>query len=154
MTAQGIVADVLLGLAVALVLASSAGILVMRDTYQKLHYLTPLALIAPLIVGLAVTRGAEVTQRILDLQPGRIQAHHWHMHIAQLPGKQPGHRLQISGELLPVPRGVVMVTADHSGQEKPAPIGLAVSHCPSPCPASPAAIAAPVSFAVRYGLTA
>jgi multisubunit Na+/H+ antiporter MnhG subunit len=53
-TAQGIVADVLLGLAAALVLASSAGILVMRDTYQKLHYLTPLALIAPLIVGLAV----------------------------------------------------------------------------------------------------
>jgi multisubunit Na+/H+ antiporter MnhG subunit len=53
-TAQGIAADVLLGLAAALVLASSAGILVMRDTYQKLHYLTPLALIAPLIVGLAV----------------------------------------------------------------------------------------------------
>ena len=54
MTAQGIVADVLLGLAVALVLASSAGILIMRDTYQKLHFLTPLALIAPLMVGLAV----------------------------------------------------------------------------------------------------
>ena len=54
MTAQGIVADVLLGLAVVLVLASSAGILVMRDTYQKLHFLTPLALIAPLLVGLAV----------------------------------------------------------------------------------------------------
>jgi multisubunit Na+/H+ antiporter MnhG subunit len=53
-TAQAIVADVLLGLAVLLVLASSAGILVMRDTYQKLHFLTPLALIAPLIVGLAV----------------------------------------------------------------------------------------------------
>ena len=54
MTAQGIAADVLLGLAVVLVLASSAGILVMRDTYQKLHFLTPLALIAPLLVGLAV----------------------------------------------------------------------------------------------------
>jgi multisubunit Na+/H+ antiporter MnhG subunit len=53
-TARGIVADVLLGLAVVLVLASSAGILVMRDTYQKLHFLTPLALIAPLLVGLAV----------------------------------------------------------------------------------------------------
>jgi multisubunit Na+/H+ antiporter MnhG subunit len=53
-TAQAIGADVLLGLAVALVLASSVGILVMRDTYQKLHFLTPLALIAPLIVGLAV----------------------------------------------------------------------------------------------------
>ena len=54
MPAPGIVADVLLGLAVVLVLASSAGILVMRDTYQKLHFLTPLALIAPLTVGLAV----------------------------------------------------------------------------------------------------
>ena len=54
MTAQAIVADVLLGLAVLLVLVSSAGILVMRDTYQKLHFLTPLALIAPLTVGLAV----------------------------------------------------------------------------------------------------
>ena len=54
MTAQAIVADVLLGLAVVLVLTSSVGILVMRDTYQKLHFLTPLALIAPLIVGLAV----------------------------------------------------------------------------------------------------
>jgi multisubunit Na+/H+ antiporter MnhG subunit len=53
-TAQTIVADVLLGLAVVLVLTSSAGILVMRDTYQKLHFLTPLALIAPLLVGLAV----------------------------------------------------------------------------------------------------
>lgn len=54
MTAQAIVADVLLGLAVLLVLVSSAGILVMRDTYQKLHFLTPLALLAPLTVGLAV----------------------------------------------------------------------------------------------------
>jgi multisubunit Na+/H+ antiporter MnhG subunit len=53
-TAQAIVADVLLGLAVVLVLASSVGILVIRGTYQKLHFLTPLALIAPLVVGLAV----------------------------------------------------------------------------------------------------
>jgi len=53
-TAQAIVAYVLLSLAVVLVLTSSVGILVMRDTYQKLHFLTPLALIAPLIVGLAV----------------------------------------------------------------------------------------------------
>jgi multisubunit Na+/H+ antiporter MnhG subunit len=53
-TAQAIVADVLLGLAVVLVLASSVGILVMRDTYQKLHFLTPLALVAPLVVGLGV----------------------------------------------------------------------------------------------------
>jgi multisubunit Na+/H+ antiporter MnhG subunit len=53
-TVQQVVADVLLGLAAALVLASSVGILVMRDAYQRLHYVTPIALIAPLIVGLAV----------------------------------------------------------------------------------------------------
>ncbi len=54
MTAHGIVADVLLGLAVTLVLASSIGILVMRDAYQKLHYVTPIAVLAPVIVALAV----------------------------------------------------------------------------------------------------
>ncbi len=54
MTIHGIVADVLLGLAVVVVLASSAGILVMRDAYQKLHYVTPIAVVAPVIVALAV----------------------------------------------------------------------------------------------------
>jgi multisubunit Na+/H+ antiporter MnhG subunit len=46
--------DVLLGLAVLIVAASSVGILVMRDVYQKLHYVTPAALVAPVIVGVAV----------------------------------------------------------------------------------------------------
>lgn len=46
--------DVLLGLAVAVGLASSAGVLAMRDTYQKLHYLTPMSIVAPALVGLAV----------------------------------------------------------------------------------------------------
>ena len=54
MTAHGIVADVLLGLAAAVVLVSSAGILVMRDAYQKLHYVAPIAVVAPVIVALAV----------------------------------------------------------------------------------------------------
>jgi multisubunit Na+/H+ antiporter MnhG subunit len=53
-TAQQILADILLALAVALVLASSVGILVMRDAYQKLHYVTPAAVVAPVLVGLAV----------------------------------------------------------------------------------------------------
>ena len=35
MTARGIAVDVLLALAVAIVLASSVGLLVMRDVYQK-----------------------------------------------------------------------------------------------------------------------
>lgn len=46
--------DVLLGLAVAVALASSAGVLAMREAYQKLHYLTPMSIIAPALVGLAV----------------------------------------------------------------------------------------------------
>ena len=54
MTARGIAVDVLLALAVAIVLASSVGLLVMRDVYQKAHYLTPAGLVAPVVVGVAV----------------------------------------------------------------------------------------------------
>ena len=46
--------DVFLALAVLLVLASCVGLLVMRDVYQRLHYVTPVALIAPVLLGLAV----------------------------------------------------------------------------------------------------
>ena len=46
--------DVILAVAVAVALASAVGLLAMRDTYQKLHYVTPIALIAPLLLGLAV----------------------------------------------------------------------------------------------------
>ena len=51
---QEVAADVLLGLAVAIVLASSAGVLVMRGVYRKLHFVTPAALVAPVLVVLAV----------------------------------------------------------------------------------------------------
>lgn len=61
MTAREVLADSLLGLAVAIVLASSVGILVMRDAYQKLHYVTPAALVAPVIVGLAVLAQSGLT---------------------------------------------------------------------------------------------
>jgi multicomponent Na+:H+ antiporter subunit G len=53
-TARGIAVDVLLALAVVIVLASSVGLLVMRDVYQKIHYLTPAGLVAPVVVGVAV----------------------------------------------------------------------------------------------------
>jgi len=46
--------DALLGLAVVIVLASSAGVLVMRGVYDKLHFVTPAALVAPVLVTLAV----------------------------------------------------------------------------------------------------
>jgi multisubunit Na+/H+ antiporter MnhG subunit len=52
--ARDIVTDVLLGLAVAVVISASVGVLVMRDPYQKLHFVTPAALIAPILVTLAV----------------------------------------------------------------------------------------------------
>jgi multisubunit Na+/H+ antiporter MnhG subunit len=46
--------DALLGLAVAIVLISSAGVLLMRGVYDKLHFITPAALVAPVLVTMAV----------------------------------------------------------------------------------------------------
>ena len=66
MSGREILADVLLGLAVLIVLASSVGILVMRDAYQKLHYVTPAALVAPLIVGLAVLAQSGLTENTVQ----------------------------------------------------------------------------------------
>lgn len=54
MTIRDAFVDVLLALAVLLVLASSLGVLLMRDVYQKLHFLTPMATLAPVLVALAV----------------------------------------------------------------------------------------------------
>jgi multisubunit Na+/H+ antiporter MnhG subunit len=47
-------ADVLLGLAVAVVLSAAVGVLLMRDAYSKLHFVTPATLVAPALVALAV----------------------------------------------------------------------------------------------------
>jgi len=55
MTWQSILADAVLAVAVLTVAASSAGVLVMRDVYQKLHFVTPIALVAPVLVAIAVT---------------------------------------------------------------------------------------------------
>jgi multisubunit Na+/H+ antiporter MnhG subunit len=57
-----VLADVFLALAAALVLASGVGLLVMRDTYQRLHYVTPVALVAPVLVGLAVLTRSGLTE--------------------------------------------------------------------------------------------
>ncbi|MBO0838306.1 MAG: monovalent cation/H(+) antiporter subunit G [Actinobacteria bacterium] len=46
--------DMLLSLAVVVALASAVGIAVMPDVYQKLHYVTPLAVVAPVLVALAI----------------------------------------------------------------------------------------------------
>jgi len=52
--AREVVAAVLLALAVLVVLTASVGVLVMRDACQKLHFVTPAALVAPLLVVLAI----------------------------------------------------------------------------------------------------
>jgi multisubunit Na+/H+ antiporter MnhG subunit len=52
--ARDVSADVLLGLAVLVVAGASLGVLLMRDAYQKLHFVTPAALVAPVLVALAV----------------------------------------------------------------------------------------------------
>ena len=54
MIIKDVVSDILLGLAVLIVLASAVGVLVMRDAYQKLHFVTPAALVAPALVALAL----------------------------------------------------------------------------------------------------
>jgi len=51
---KDIVADILLGLAVLIVIGASVGVLIMRDAYQKLHFVTPAALVAPALVALAI----------------------------------------------------------------------------------------------------
>jgi len=45
---------VFLGIAAAVVIISAVGVLVMRDTYQKLHFVGPAALVSPVLVTAAV----------------------------------------------------------------------------------------------------
>ena len=52
--ARDVFSDTLLGLAVVIVASSSLGVLLMRDAYSKLHFVTPAALVAPVLVTLAV----------------------------------------------------------------------------------------------------
>ena len=54
MIVKDVFADVLLGVAVLIVAGAAVGVLLMRDAYQKLHFVTPAALVAPFLVALAV----------------------------------------------------------------------------------------------------
>ncbi len=66
MTIRDITADVFLGLAAAIVVISSAGVLVMRDTYDKLHFVSPVALVSPVLVTAAVWLHAGNTATTLE----------------------------------------------------------------------------------------
>jgi multisubunit Na+/H+ antiporter MnhG subunit len=49
--------DALLWLGVATAVLSCLGVLVMRTPLQRLHYLGPLAMVAPMLIGVAVALG-------------------------------------------------------------------------------------------------
>lgn len=49
-----VITDVLLALAVLTVAASAIGVAIMPDAYARLHYVTPAAVVAPVLVALAV----------------------------------------------------------------------------------------------------
>jgi len=49
-----VITDVLLGLATLIVVLSAVGIAVMPDALARLHYVTPAAVVAPVLVALAV----------------------------------------------------------------------------------------------------
>ena len=51
---RGIVADVLLALAVLTVAASATGLLVMPSAYARLHVIAPSSVVAPVLVWLAI----------------------------------------------------------------------------------------------------
>ena len=54
MMAAEIAADVFLALAVLVVFLSSVGVLVMGNAYDKLHFVGPAAIVAPIFVAIAV----------------------------------------------------------------------------------------------------
>ena len=49
-----VASDVLLALAVLIVVASAVGLLTVRDAYARVHYVTPAAVVAPVLVALAI----------------------------------------------------------------------------------------------------
>jgi multisubunit Na+/H+ antiporter MnhG subunit len=49
-----VITDVLLGLAALTVVLSAVGVAVMPDALARLHYVTPAAVVAPVLVALAV----------------------------------------------------------------------------------------------------
>jgi monovalent cation/proton antiporter MnhG/PhaG subunit len=51
---RAVAVDVFLGLGATVALVSSVGILVMRDAYQRLHYVTPISLLTPVLIGIAI----------------------------------------------------------------------------------------------------
>ncbi len=54
MTSATLAVESLLAIATAVMILSVGGMLIMRDFYERLHYLAPVAILAPLFIALAV----------------------------------------------------------------------------------------------------
>ncbi len=54
--------EILLACAVAIAFVCTVGMLVMRDAYQRLHYLAPAASISPVLIMIAVLLEEKLTQ--------------------------------------------------------------------------------------------
>lgn len=54
MLVREVITDVLLALAVLIVAASATGVAIMPNAYARLHYVTPAAVVAPVLVALAI----------------------------------------------------------------------------------------------------
>ena len=86
---RDVCADVLLGLAVAVVFGASLGVLLMRDAYQKLHFVTPAALVAPVLVALAVLVQMGLYREHRGNLPGSVP--HGDRRAVPLPRHHAGH---------------------------------------------------------------
>lgn len=83
MIAREVVVVACLVLAVAIVAASSIGILVMPSAYDKLHFITPAAVVAPVLVviaifvwmGLSENTGDSVIALVFMVAAGPFLAH-------------------------------------------------------------------------------
>lgn len=64
---MSVVVAILVGFAVAVDLASAVGLLVMRDPYQRLHYLAPPASIAAVLLTVALFLGEPDKQAALKM---------------------------------------------------------------------------------------
>lgn len=54
MSPRDVACDALLAAAVVIAVLCSVGVVAMRDTYQRLHFLGPVGVVSPLLVAIAV----------------------------------------------------------------------------------------------------
>ena len=93
--------EILLALAVAVALASCIGMAVMRDPYQRLHYLSPASSISPVLIMIAVLLAEGLKQA--GLKAILIAAATFVMNAVLSHATARAFRIRELGQLLPQP---------------------------------------------------